>query len=133
MDWKDFEKEIENLSSKIDFAPNIVVGVVKGGIIPARLLSNTLKVKSMYCLTVKKLGKERQVTTKIFEDLKGKKIILVEDVLETGRSLIAARQYLEKKGATVKTACLYTMTRTEITPDYYIKRVGDLPKFPWEN
>ena len=39
---------------------------------------------------------------------------------------------LEKKGAHVKTACLYVLPTTKIKADYYISEVSVVVKFPWE-
>ena len=97
MTWEEFQTDINNLAVKIEDAPDIIIGVVRGGLIPARLLSSRLKVKDMYSLTIKKLGNERKVTNDILEDLTGKQILLIEDMLETGKSLIIAKQFLEKK------------------------------------
>jgi len=132
MDWQIFESEIENLSKKIDYKPDIIIGITRGGIVPARLLSTYLQVKDMYCLTVRKVGEERKVVTEILDDLIDKNVLLVEDMLETGRSLIVARQYLESKGAKVKTSCLYTMSISEIEPSFYLKQIREVEKFPWE-
>jgi hypoxanthine phosphoribosyltransferase len=53
-------------------------------------------------------------------------------MLEAGKSLIAAKKYLEGKKAIVKTACLYIMPNAEIKPDFYLKEVKTVIKFPWE-
>lgn len=100
--------------------------------IPARLLATYLDVKKMYCLTVEKQGNERKVTSEITKNLEDKKILLVEDMLETGKSLIVAKNTLKSKGAIVKTACLYTMPISEIEPDYYLRTVNNVELFPWE-
>ena len=131
MDWKTLELEIEDLSKKIDYQPDIIVGITRGGIVPARLLSRDLQVKDMYCLTVHKFGEERKVVSEL-DDLVDKNVLLVEDMLETGRSLLVAKQYLEYKGAKVKTVCLYTMPITEIRPDFYLRQVYEVERFPWE-
>ncbi|KKR27625.1 MAG: Phosphoribosyltransferase [candidate division CPR2 bacterium GW2011_GWD1_39_7] len=132
MTWQEFEEELNTLSQKIDFTPDIIVGIVRGGLVPARLLSKSLKVKDMYCLTVKKVGEERKVMSEIKEDFNNKNILLVEDMLETGRSLKVAEDYLLNKGANVKTVCFYVMSISEIKPDFYLKEVEVLPVFPWE-
>lgn len=132
MSWEQLEIELNNLSRKIDFIPEMIIGIVRGGIIPARLIATQLEIKNMYGLTVKKIGNERKVTSEILEDISDKKILLMEDMLETGKSLAAAKQYLEKKGAIVKTACLYIMPASEITPDYYLKKIDEAVSFPWE-
>ena len=132
MTWQDLENKINALSAQINYSPDIIIGIVRGGIIPARLLSNSLKVKDMYCITVKKIGNERKVTSDVLEELQDKNILLVEDILETGKSLIVAKKHLVKKGAVVKTACLYIMPNSEIKPDYYLKEIREVAKFPWE-
>ncbi len=132
MDWNELHNEIRNLAKKIDYKPDIVIGIVRGGLIPSRLLSGLLSVKEMYCLTVKKVGDQRKVMSDITENLSGKKVLLVEDILETGKSLQVAKEYLEAKGAEVQTACLYTMPMSEIRPDYSLKEVAEIAHFPWE-
>ncbi len=132
MTWEELVSEINSLSNKITIQPDIIVGIVRGGVVPARLLSGKLNVKDMYCLTVKKTDNKRIVVTEIKEDIKDKQVLLVEDMLETGRSLIAAKQYLEEKGAIIKTACLYTMPISEIKVDYFLKEINENVNFPWE-
>ena len=132
LSWEAFEREIGELSGEIDYKPDAIAGIVRGGIIPARMLSSKLGVKQMYCLNVSKKGEERIVTTEIKDDLSGQEILLVEDMLETGRSMVIAKGYLEGKGASVRTACLYTMPISEIKPDYFLREVEENMKFPWE-
>ncbi|TKJ17267.1 hypothetical protein CEE44_01905 [Candidatus Woesearchaeota archaeon B3_Woes] len=132
MDWQAFHQEIKELSDRIDYHPDTIIGITRGGIVPARILSSSLEIKSMYCLTVRKERGERRVVTEVLDNLVGKNILLVEDMLETGRSLIIAKEYLESKGAIVKTACLYVMSCSEIEPNYYLRQVQNTKKFPWE-
>lgn len=132
MNWAELDQEIRQLAQKIAEKPDIIVGVVRGGLVPARLLAARLNVKDMYAVTVKKVGDSRKVTSEISEEIEGKHILLVEDILETGKSLVVAKEYLESKGASVKTACLYTMQQTEIVPDYFLNQISEVQKFPWE-
>lgn len=132
MDWEELRTEIRELAQKVTEKPDIIVGIVRGGLIPARLLSTELQVKEMYGITVKKVGDTRKVTSDILEDISGKRVLLVEDMLETARSLIVAKQYLESKGALVEAACLYTMPISELKPNYSLKEVTEVIPFPWE-
>ena len=132
MDWKHFESELEILSCQIDYVPDVIVGVVRGGVVPARLLVSRLGVHDMYCVSVEKEGGERKVKSEIMSDLLNKSVLLVEDMLETGRSLIVAKKYLEGKGACVKTACLYVLPQAEFVPDFFLRRTKEVVRFPWE-
>lgn len=132
MNWGTFQEEIELLSHKIEGDFDLIVGITRGGLIPARLLSSLLDVKKVFCLSVEKDGEERKVVTTILEDILNKKILLVEDILETGRTLRVAKAYLESKGAIVKTGCLYRMPHAEIVPDYFLRQIDVILEFPWE-
>lgn len=134
MDWDQFEEKIKILAEKIkaEFQPDMIIGIARGGVVPARLLNRELDVKKMYGISVEEKDKEGKVITDLLIDLEGKKILLVEDMLETGRSLVVAKKYLEEKGAEVKTTCLYTMPQSEIKPDYFLGEVEKAQKFPWE-
>ncbi|UCG95434.1 MAG: hypothetical protein JSV92_00055 [archaeon] len=114
------------------YEPERVVGIARGGSVPATILGYKFDVQ-VYHINVEKDGDKRIVTVDIKEDLTGKNCLLVEDNLLTGRSLGKGKNYLEKeKGAEVKTACLYTTKQTEVKPDFFIRKVDEIPKFPWE-
>ena len=134
MNWDFLTKEIHSLAQKIEkeYLPDVIVGIVRGGIIPAQLLSTELGENQVHCISVTKDGKRRRVVTKILEELVNKNVLLVEDALESGRSLIEAKRYLESTGANVKTACLYYTSASDIVPDFYLRKVARIPKFPWE-
>ncbi len=132
MTWDELQSEVADLSALVEDKPDIIVGIVRGGLVPARLLSSALGVKEMYCITVKKEEGERRVSSEITEDISGKRVLLVEDMLETGKSLDVARIYLESKGAIVHTAALYTMPATTAACDYSLRVVPEIITFPWE-
>jgi len=132
MDWKTFEDETMNLARMIDYAPDMVVGIARGGVIPAALLSKSLGVKDMFTLKLEREN-DRRISADALPDISGKKILLVEDMLETGRGLMNGKKFLEDRGAVVKTACLYTMPISETTPDFFLRQVGEVVDFPWNH
>lgn len=135
MDWRSFEKEIRSLGKKIDddgWSPDAVVAIVRGGVVPAMTLTYRLGVRKFYILKVSHVGESRRVKGDFAPDVFEKKVLVVEDMLESGKSLAAAKEYLEHKGAEVKTACLYTMPQSVIVPDFFLKQVPDIVEFPWE-
>lgn len=138
--WEEVERWAFKLAEKIgDYKPDFVIGISRGGLIPAILLSR-IKGGLFLPIYVEKIGEERRVSalcTLISSTLIGKNVLLVEDVLETGRSLIVAREFLERNGARVKTACFFARDLSEVKPDYVI--VEGLTYeiileiiFPWE-
>ena len=130
MKWDEFDADTRTLAGKIDFTPDIIVGIARGGVIPATLLAKILKVKDMFVLKLQRVN-ERRISAFMLDDISGKRILLVEDMIETGRGLKTGKEFLEEKGAAVKTACLYTMPISEITPDYFLKQIDQVADFPW--
>jgi uncharacterized protein len=132
MNWQETERAVKKLAEQIPSSPDIIVAIVRGGLIPARLLAKFLGVKDMYALTVKKSNNERLVTSRINEDIHGKVVLVVEDVLESGTSLAAARDYLEDAGASVVTAALFVQPHSVVKPDYFVATKDNVPLFPWD-
>ena len=77
----------------------IIAGVATSGIPFATLLADRLKMPMVYVRSdVKKHGKQNVVEGRLE---KGKKVLLVEDLISTGKSSIAAVQALRNNGAVV--------------------------------
>ena len=120
------------MAERITETPDIIIGIARGGVIPAVLLSKLLEVKDLYVLKVWREGEERRIIAEIFTNVSGKKVLVVEDMLETGKRLTVAREYLESKGASVQTACFYTMPMTKVQPNFFLREVQEVQRFPWE-
>lgn len=132
MDWRKFERELHSLASRIEWKPDAVVGITRGGVIPAAMLARICDARAIHIIRVRHVGSRRKVEEGTLPELAGKKVLLVEDMTKTGKSMAAAKTYLEEKGAQVKTACLYTMPGSEIAPDFSLKEIRAVAVFPWE-
>lgn len=133
MEWNVAAWEVQRLAKKIDYKPDLIIGLARGGIVPALILSHELKVPNMSIIKMERKGNERKILADVVADVKNKHLLLVEDMLETGKSILVGKHYFESLGAKVKTACLYIMPHTEIKPDYFLGTVTEVAKFPWEN
>ena len=73
------------------------------------------------------------ITQPVSVSVEGKKVLVVDDVADTGESLRLVRSHLEEQGATeVKTATIYYKPWSVIIPDYYEKETRSWIIFPWE-
>ena len=67
---------------------------------------------------------------------KGDKVLVVDDVFDTGKTAEAVKRRIDATGAEMRMACVYWKPRkniTSLTPDYYVKDVGlDWIVFPHE-
>ena len=118
------------------FYPDGIIGIQRGGIIPAALISYRFGGKPFTGLEVEKFGEKRFVVPGRhinWEALGGTNVLLVEDMLETGRSAQAGMDFLRETGAAVRLACFFTRPQTEIKPDYVLAVNVNIPiTFPWE-
>lgn len=124
-----FKKIIEKIK-KISFEKfDAVVAIGKGGIIPASLAADKLKV-DMFVLWLnfrdeynRPKYKSPRLTKKFNIKLKNKKILLVDDVNRTGKTLEKAKKIL--KGNKIKTFVING------DADYSIINSKECVRFPW--
>ncbi|GLZ04314.1 hypothetical protein Acsp03_17800 [Actinomadura sp. NBRC 104412] len=62
----------------------------------------------------------------------GVRVLLVEDLLESGNRLLAATRRLEGRRAQVVTAALYYQSRSQMIPDVTLGVLDEPVTFPWE-
>ena len=140
--WEQIYKMLLSLSSKIErdsFSPDVIIGVSRGGWAPARVLSDLLEnpeianVKVEFYLGVDERRKEPIITQSVSVKVKFKRVLVVDDVSDTGRSLRLVKDYLLKEGVrNLKTATLYHKPWSVTLPDFYEKTTRNWIIFPWE-
>lgn len=140
--WEQIYAMLLDLARKIlddEFNSDVIVGVSRGGWIPARVLSDLLEnpeianVKAEFYLGVAETKREPVITQSVSVNVKGKKVLVVDDVSDTGKSLHLVETHLLEQGAkSLKIATLYYKPWSITKPDYYEKTTRDWIIFPWE-
>ncbi len=140
--WSDIDELALSLAERIvasGYRPDAIVGIMRGGWIPARILSDLLGVEILDAIEVKfykGIGETREkpvVTRPPLADLRDKAVLLVDDVSDTGKSLSVAVSALVLLGPSrIKTATLYVKPWTMSVPDYYAATTESWIIFPWE-
>ena len=140
--WQDLDqlsfelaKQVIESGEKFD----LVVALAKGAWPMSRALVDYLAMSNLVSLGIRFYSgiNQRLKEPEVYQDLpvkvKGKRILLFDDVTDTGESLIFASDYLLEQGAAlVKTATLFFKERSAITPDYYASRTNAWIIFPFE-
>jgi hypoxanthine phosphoribosyltransferase len=121
------------------FKPDVIVGITKGGWVPARVLSDLLEIPDLvtvrveFYLGVAETRNEPVLTQGVSAAVTGKKALIVDDVADTGKSLQLARERVLQQGATeVRIATVYRKPWSLIKPDYYETETSCWIVFPWE-
>jgi len=122
-----------------NFYPDIIVGIARGGWIPARLLAafygnrRTANIKIEFYNNTTRATDNPIITQEISEKVEDKIVLIVDDVADSGKSLMAAIEHIKEMGAKeIKTATLYYKKHSIIKPEYYIKETKAWIVYPWE-
>ncbi|RAE67390.1 phosphoribosyltransferase, partial [Burkholderia multivorans] len=63
--------------------------------------------------------------------IKGKKLLVVDDVADSGRTLALVLELLKKNGAEAQSAVIYAKSASIVDPDFVWKRTDQWIVFPW--
>lgn len=140
--WEEIYELLLELADQIredGFEPDVVVGVSRGGWPPARVMSDLLEkpqlvnVATEFYLGVAETKGEPVITQPVSASVKGKKVLVVDDIADTGKSLKLIQAHLKERGATeIRVAAIYYKPWSIVVPDYYQKDTTSWVIFPWE-
>ncbi|GAB6943546.1 phosphoribosyltransferase [Vulcanisaeta sp. JCM 14467] len=126
---------------KSGYQPDVLIGISKGGVVMASLMSDMLGIPTdLIQMAHWGFGRAKDDITIKYRpsiDVKGLRVLLIDDVSDTGLTLSTARELLIRLGARdVKTAVLdYKAISSRYAPDYYaykwVKWVYII--YPWES
>ena len=131
--WGEVEAWVETLIARMAkdaFRPEIVIGMARGGMVPSRLICDHLVVKNLFTVKTEHWGLtatpdgKAKLAQALQTDVRGKRVLIVDDITDTGQSLILARDHVAAlhPGA-LKSATLLHITHSLIAPDYFAKEV----------
>ncbi len=142
LDWELFGRASRELAETIAadrFRPDAIVAIARGGLPLAGALGYALDVKMLGSLNVEfYTGVETRLDEPVLlpptldqESLVGKRILLADDVADSGRTLALVLQLLEAGGGEMRTVCLYAKPGTVHEPYYTWRRTDRWIMFPW--
>ena len=137
MDWNYFYKLAREVANKINssgYKPDIIVGLARGGWVLARILCDFVGIKDLVSLKVEHWGVTATPdgTAKLKHplnvDLTGKKVLVVDDITDTGESMRVTVEYLKSLNPSeIRTASLQHLTCAKFKADY----VGEVLPWRW--
>jgi len=140
--WKEIDTIAEKLVQKIKkgrFAPDYLIGITVGGLVPLALIAKKLDIRNTVTVSAVSYEGTKQKKLSITYlpkiNLRNKKILLVDDIADTGNTLkeisrILIKRYGVKK---VKTAVfVVNKNHCAYKPDFYVIEETRWIVFPWE-
>ena len=141
--WQGFYLLAQQLARIIHtawFRPEIIVAIGRGGYLPARILADYLNVFDLTDIKIEHYrGAQRRemasVRYPLAADVSGRRVLLVDDVSDSGETFEVAIRHLRERGepAELRTAVLHHKQVSRFVPDYYAEEVVDWRWviYPW--
>lgn len=111
------------------FRPDIIVAIARGGYVPARLLCDLLDIYNLASMRIAHYtgahkNAQARLSTPLNIDVRGMRVLLVDDIDDTGDTLALAREHiLSMHPAELRTAVLHHKTSSISLPDYYAHKI----------
>ena len=137
LSWSDLSGGVAKLAAlvKEDFDPDILIAVARGGFVPARLLANHFPQARLASvgMTYADSDRSRPEAYGVPSDLvRWERALIVEDCVESGRSLRAAVGRVREEVQDARSAAIWVTAHTSFQPDYSLGSLPRPPRFPWE-
>ena len=136
----DMARQLAFMIHNDNYQPDIIIAIARGGYTPARILSDYLGVMDMTSFKVKHYQSTHKEAVAVIQhplatDVSGQKILLVDDVSDTGDTFEVAINHINEctRPTEVRTAVLHHKTVSRYKPDYYIHEVKEWHwiTYPW--
>jgi hypoxanthine phosphoribosyltransferase len=136
--WPEVDRWADTVAGQVRSAgrlPDTIVGLTRGGWIPARLLTDRLGVRRLVSLRVQHWGvtAAQDGAAKLTEGLSGSvadaAVLVVDDITDTGESLRLASDHVRASGPrSVETAALVHIAHSKFLPTYFGE---EIPQSAW--
>lgn len=142
MDWSlfyDLSKEVAKKINTSGYKPDLIIGLARGGWVLARVLCDLVGVKDLVSLKVEHWGVtatpdgKAKLKYPFNIDLTGKRVLVVDDITDTGESMRIAVDYIQSlKPSEIKTVALRHIAGSKFLPDYFAEEIAwRWVIFPW--
>lgn len=131
--WGEYHSDIKLLIANLrGYRPDVIVPVMLGGLVPGAIIAKQLDINDVRPIDIEREGLERRIGYDVQGDIKGKKLLIIEDDLVTGRGPdFVKKQYCER-GANVKIAAIYVSPTARQFADFYAEICERFPNYPWK-
>lgn len=139
LSWSELDGLAQQLAAAVQKAydPDAVVGVVKGGVFAGAAVAEALGRK-FFAVRISRRSRDRgllprpKIWGRMPPAVRGRRVLVVDDVAASGETLRLARRLATAAGArTVRTASI-AVHKKGFRPDFYALASDDLIVFPWD-
>ena len=137
----DASRELATMIAEDGYEPEMILSIARGGLLIGGALGYALAVKNTYTMNVEFYTgvDERLEVPRIlppapdFVDLADAKLLIVDDVADTGHTLKSVHEFCAGKVGEVRTAVIYEKPHSVVQCDYVWRRTDLWINFPWSD
>jgi hypoxanthine phosphoribosyltransferase len=144
MTWDLFGSATRELAVQVaesGYQPDILLGIARGGLIPAGSLAYALDCKNLFTISVEfYTGVDQRLDVPVVlppfldaSDLDDARVLIVDDVADTGKTLELVHNFCAGHVADARTAVLYQKPRSIIQSNYAWRHTDQWINFPWSS
>lgn len=142
LDWPTYGTAIRELAAMIatsGFRPDMILAIARGGLFAAGSLGYALSVKNLYVMNLEFYsGVDERLDVPVMLppyldkfDLNDARILVADDVADTGHTLKVVHEFCQEVVAESRTAVLYEKPHSLVKCDFIWKKTDQWINFPW--
>src|SRR5882757_6138978 len=132
-------RELAEMVAADGFRPDLILSIARGGLFAAGALGYALNVKNLHVMNVEfYTGVDQRLDMPVVlppvpnvVDLTGARVLVADDVADTGATLKLVRDFCAEHVADVRCAVIYEKPRSTVHCEYVWKYTDDWINFPW--
>lgn len=143
LSWDDVEKLMDHLMPQLGGPYDAMVIITRGGLVPGGLICEALNIRHILTASVQFYsGVKETLAWPIFLQfpgdslLVGKRILVVDDIWDSGRTIMTVRGRIEAAGGHPELAVLHYKPTESLfpgsAPEYYAALTNSWVVYPWE-
>ena len=142
LDWTRYGHGVRELAEIVaddGYRPEMILSIARGGLFVAGSLGYALSVKNLYVVNVEYYtGVDERLEVPVmlppyvdFVDMDDAKVLIVDDVADTGHTLKMVHDFCLSRVGEVRSAVLYEKSHSLVKCEYVWKRTDQWINFPW--
>ena len=142
LSYEKFGRAVRELAQSVaddGYEPDVVLSIARGGVFVAGGLAYALDCKNIHLVNVEfytGVGTTLAMPVMLAPvpnvvDFSNKKILIADDVADTGKTLKLVHDFCRAHVAEVRSAVIYEKSQSSVKCEYVWKRTDDWINFPW--
>src|SRR5436853_3865462 len=142
MTWDDLgrgARELARIVVEDGYRPDMLLSIARGGLLLGGALGYALDVKNTFTMNVEfYVGVDERLPMPMIlppvpelVDLEEARVLIVDDVADTGRTLALVKDFCAGRVGEVRCAVLYEKPQSEVKCEYVWRRTDRWIDFPW--